>query len=574
MNGVIYCRVSSKEQIAGTSLESQESACRDYAKAKNINVLRVFVEQGESAKFADRTQLVELIDFCRANKGDVQVLIVWKVDRFARNVGDHFSVKATLAKHGVGIASVTEPIDANPEGKLMETILAGFAQFDNDIRATRTVQGMRRKIKDGILPWGPPMGYVSAQEHGEKKILPDKADPRTFALLQKAWREYATGAYTRAEIGRRMTAWGLATVHGGAFGPQTLYQLFTNPYYAGILVDPWDGSEHDAKHVPMVSRAEFARVQEVIHRRNKRVMHQKAHPEFPLRGLVRCDECLRYMTGCLSKGRSRRYAYYHCRNKSCDHRSRSFAASALHDDFAAFLDQIAPQPELVPVMEEKIVRTVQADAAARESRNKRQRERVGGLDRELHELVRMRTQHLITDQEFTAQRKIMVGQRNAVEARDTSGAVSVTEIRQDLRKILAPLGQLKATWESLAPAARIRFERWLLPAGFVNGRIQTAELGLFLRSLGGFAMMNSVGVPPGGVLSNHFDPNIIGEIRALRDILAGVEPEKKVPKRRFETSHRARLPRRVSNPKEGEADAPPTIMTGIDDMGKKGRLVV
>src|SRR5271169_1762407 len=119
MNGIIYCRVSSKEQIEGTSLESQETACREYAEAKHINVLRVFVEQGESAKFADRTQLVELIDFCRLNKGSVQSLIVWKLDRFARNVGDHFHIKATLAKYGVAIISVTEPIDGNPEGKLM-----------------------------------------------------------------------------------------------------------------------------------------------------------------------------------------------------------------------------------------------------------------------------------------------------------------------------------------------------------------------------------------------------------------------------------------------------------------------
>src|ERR1035437_1921867 len=395
MNGVIYCRVSSKEQTEGTSLESQEAACRDYAKAKNINVLRVFVEQGESAKFADRTQLIELIDFCRANKGDVQVLIVWKVDRFARNVGDHFSVKATLAKLGVGIVSVTEPIDANPEGRLMETILAGFAQFDNDIRATRTVLGMRRKIKDGILPWGPPMGYVSALARGEKKTVPDKTDPRTFSLLQKAWREYATGAYTRAEIGRRMLAWGLPGVHGRAFGPQTLYQFFTNPYYAGTLLDPWDGSEHEGGHVPMVSRAEFAQVQQVIHRLNKSVRHQKEHPDFPLRGSVRCDGCLRYMTGCFSQGNSRRYAYYLCRNKACDHRGRSYAAPAMHEYFAAFLDEVAPRPELVRLLGEKIVRDVDADGAARESRRKRQRERVGGLDSELRELVRMRTQGLL-----------------------------------------------------------------------------------------------------------------------------------------------------------------------------------
>jgi site-specific DNA recombinase len=137
MNGIIYCRVSSKEQIEGTSLESQEVACREYAKSKNIKVLKVFVERGESAKFADRTQLIELIDFCRQNKGTIEVLLVWKVDRFARNVGDHFNIKASLMKYGARVVSVTEPIDPNPEGKLMETILAGFAQFDNDIRDIR-----------------------------------------------------------------------------------------------------------------------------------------------------------------------------------------------------------------------------------------------------------------------------------------------------------------------------------------------------------------------------------------------------------------------------------------------------
>jgi hypothetical protein len=223
-------------------------------------------------------------------------------------------------------------------------------------------------------------------------------------------------------------------------------------------------------------------------------------------------------------------------------------------------------------MEKRILRMVQADAAARESRRKRRRERVGGLDRELHELVRMRTQHLITDQEFAAQRKIMVGQRNAVEARDTSDVVSVTEIAEDLGKILGPLEQLKETWKSLAPAACIRFEHWLFPAGFVNGRIRTAELGLFFRSLGAFGTMNSVMVPPDGAVSNHVDPNIIGEIRALKDILDGVGPEKKVSKRRFETRPRAILSRRISNPEARKADVLPKIIALKGDSEKEGKL--
>lgn len=160
MNAVIYCRVSSREQVEGTSLDSQETACREYAHKHNLTVSRVFVEEGESAKFADRTQLLELLDYCRSKAYKVEVLIVWKIDRFARNVEDHYTLKAALRKSGVNVVSVTEPIQSDPNGKLLETILAGFAQFDNDIRAIRSVQGMQQRLRDGIFPWKPPLGYL------------------------------------------------------------------------------------------------------------------------------------------------------------------------------------------------------------------------------------------------------------------------------------------------------------------------------------------------------------------------------------------------------------------------------
>jgi site-specific DNA recombinase len=354
MNGVIYCRVSSKEQIEGTSLESQQAACREYARSNKIRVLEVFVEQGESAKFADRTKLVELIDYCRKNKGQVQVLLVWKIDRFARNVADHFSVKATLGKYGVRIESVTEPIDSKPEGKLMETILAGFAQFDNDIRAMRTVQGMRRKVQEGIFPWRPPFGYKSSVIAAEKKTRPDLPDPATFTLLKKAWKEFATGAYTQAEMGRLMLSWGLTTSAGRPFSPQTLSDLFRNPYYVGIVRDPWSGDDHEGQHVAMVTREEFTRVQQVIAGRNRSVSHRRDNPEFPLRGVVRCDSCLHYLTGAFSRGRSRRYPYYLCHGSSCSKRSKSYKAEDLQNDFDTLLDHLAPRPDKVLKLENHI----------------------------------------------------------------------------------------------------------------------------------------------------------------------------------------------------------------------------
>src|ERR1017187_3664802 len=196
MNAVIYCRVSSKEQVEGTSLESQEIACKEYAARNHLTVARVFVERGESAKYADRARLLEMLAFCGKREHGIEQLLVWKVDRLARNVGDHFNIKATLLKQNVRVISVTEPIDSKPEGKLLETILAGFAQFDNDVRAARSVQGMQRKLAEGLFPWKAPLGYRSVTV-GKKKTEPDEPDQPTFGLLQRAWSDFATGRFKK-----------------------------------------------------------------------------------------------------------------------------------------------------------------------------------------------------------------------------------------------------------------------------------------------------------------------------------------------------------------------------------------
>jgi len=168
-HGLIYVRVSDLKQVDGGSLDVQTNACQEYARKNNINVLKVFTEKGESAKFADRTKLLELIDYCRRERNKLDLLIVWKLDRFSRIVADHFSIKATLLKYGVRVVSVTEPINNDAQGNLMETMLAGFAQFDNDVRTMRTIEGMKQKLREGIWPWRPPLGYKVQTKPGEKK---------------------------------------------------------------------------------------------------------------------------------------------------------------------------------------------------------------------------------------------------------------------------------------------------------------------------------------------------------------------------------------------------------------------
>lgn len=475
MNGVIYCRVSSKEQLEGTSLDSQELACRDYARAHQIAILKIFLEQGESAKFADRTQLLELIDFCRQHKGDVQVLLVWKLDRFARNVEDHYSIKATLAKYGVRIVSVTEPIEADPNGKLMETILAGFAQFDNDIRAMRTVQGMRRKIQEGIFPWKPPFGYLSATTRGEKKTESDRPDQPLFGLLQKAWREFATGAYTKAEIRRLLTSWGVVTRKGQPISAQSLDNLFRNRYYAGFVVDPWSGEEHEGRHVPMVTSEEFARVQQVIGRRRRALSHHRARPEFPLRGHVRCAACRRYLTGGFSRGRSRRYAYYSCYARPCASRRKSVSVQAVHDEFEDFLDQATLKPEARPALRQMIVQVAAERRASAHSTTARVAERLATVKRETQKLIQLQTRDLITDDEFLAQKARLTAQRTALESTSDSRAPDPTQLQTRLDDILDPLSHLRETWRACPDGLRRRFVQLLLPVGFSAGTVRTAE---------------------------------------------------------------------------------------------------
>lgn len=76
MRGLIYCRVSTKEQVENLSLTTQERRCAGYCETNGIEVDRIFHEKGESAKTQDRTVLQEMLDYCRARKGEIQLLIV------------------------------------------------------------------------------------------------------------------------------------------------------------------------------------------------------------------------------------------------------------------------------------------------------------------------------------------------------------------------------------------------------------------------------------------------------------------------------------------------------------------
>ena len=121
VGAVIYVRVSTKEQTENLSLPTQLRACEEYCRRQGYEILECH-EEGESAKSTDRSQLQNLLTFCRLNKGRVHFVVVFNLTRFARDKYDHFALRSHLQSLGISLRSATEPIDDTSTGKLMEGV--------------------------------------------------------------------------------------------------------------------------------------------------------------------------------------------------------------------------------------------------------------------------------------------------------------------------------------------------------------------------------------------------------------------------------------------------------------------
>jgi site-specific DNA recombinase len=204
VGAVIYVRVSTKEQIENLSLPTQLRACEEYCRRQGYEVLERFHEERESAKSTDRSQLQNLLTFCRLNKGRVHFVVVFNLTRFARDKYDHFALRSHLQSLGISLRSATEPIDDTSTGKLMEGVLAAFAQFDNDVRSDRTRAGMKAALELGRWVFLAPIGYLNAPRSIGKSLIHDPASAARSARVRglREWPIHeATAAQARQNLG-------------------------------------------------------------------------------------------------------------------------------------------------------------------------------------------------------------------------------------------------------------------------------------------------------------------------------------------------------------------------------------
>ena len=98
-NAIIYLRVSTEEQVENFSLETQDKICKQEAERRNIAIVKVFREEGRSAKTINgRPVLIEMLEFCKKNKKNIDALIVYRLDRLSRQTSDYLAIRRKLAE--------------------------------------------------------------------------------------------------------------------------------------------------------------------------------------------------------------------------------------------------------------------------------------------------------------------------------------------------------------------------------------------------------------------------------------------------------------------------------------------
>ena len=348
---VIYLRVSTEEQVDNYSLDTQANICSKEAERRGFDIAEVFREEGRSAKtIVDRPALIDMLDYCRKNRRQIGAVIVYRLDRISRQTADYLAIRKKLFELDITLISATEPTGDTPTEKFIETMLAGFAQMDNDVRGERARNGMKARFLNGLPNGNVPLGYLCEDGYAAK-------DPESFAQLKAAWELMATGTKSLREMAVILNDHGVRDQQKGRkealLRPQTLSNIFRNKFYVGKLISKKYGLEVQGQHVPMVTEETFYRVQAILDGRNRNAAPALARrnqdsPDFPLRRIVKCSRCGHSFTAAWSKGRKNRYGYYFC-PKRCAIGS-SVPIKQIEDTTADLLAKVSLRPETVKLI--------------------------------------------------------------------------------------------------------------------------------------------------------------------------------------------------------------------------------
>ena len=476
--GIIYCRVSSAEQVAGTSLAMQERYCREYAEREQIKVLACFVEEGESAKTANRTEFKKAINLCTNKKTPVDFFIVHKIDRFARNQDDHAMTQTFLKRYGTRLRSVTEHIDETPVGRAMEGMLSVFAEFDNNVRSARSRGGMEERIRQGVWVWGEPVGYKRLVKGGN--LVPDE---KLAPYIKLAFEEYSKGTHSFQSLSHFLEERGFRTRIGKKPCAQLMQKIIRNPIYCA-QIKIW-GLEVKGTFEEIVSEELFAKCQPALRKFGGGSKREADNPDFPLRRFTVCALCGIGLTGSFSTGRKGvKYPYYHHHKQGCP-AARSMPKETLEQNFVEYLQDISPNSKYEKIFRAVVLDVWQSNYRKLDAENERVRKEIEQLEAERQRVFDLHRASKYSDEEFLDQKDRIILKINERKFLLQEKQIEEFDMEVALDFCFRYIRDGGKTWLELEefPAFRARFQKSVFPAkvNFNGEKFETAKVSMIYR---------------------------------------------------------------------------------------------
>ena len=286
-NCCLYARYSSHKQNA-TSIEAQILEITAFAERLGYNIVEQYIDMAISGKSDDRPEFLRMIE--DSSKGKFSRILVYSLDRFARNRYDSARYKAKLKKNGVKVLSAKENISDDPAGIVMEGVLESMAEYYSAELSQKVNRNMLLNAEKGLYNGGfVPLGYRVIEQdfdtYKKKKLV---IDENTAPIVQAIFKMRANDIPV-VEIIDFLNKNGYKTGKGTDFNKNSLQNLFKNKKYIGTTTY---GEKEFPNTIPaIIDEDTFNKVQEVREKYKHAPGIRKAEDRYLLTGKLFCGKC-------------------------------------------------------------------------------------------------------------------------------------------------------------------------------------------------------------------------------------------------------------------------------------------
>ena len=420
----VYTRKSTEENLNldFNSLDAQRESGEAYIKSQQhegwVCLDRRYDDGGFSGGNVDRPAFQRMM--ADVVEGEVDCIVVYKIDRLSRSLLDFAKIMETLDSHGVSLASVTQQFNTSTSmGRLTLNILLSFAQFEREIISERTRDKIAAARRKGKWTGGPPvLGYDRIKDSRGSRIVVNEDEAERVQTIYKMYLKEGSLLPTLNLM--KTKGWrtkryqtGKGIWRGGVeFDKSSLLRILSNVTYLGKVT--YKGDIYEGEHEAIVDEELFAQVQGLLQRnRNSGGKHSRNKHGALLKGLVRCKACGCAMGHHFATRGNKRYRYYVCIRaqkhgwRECP--APSLPAKQLEDFVLAQIKSLGRDPEVLA----ESLRATQAH-----------------LQRDIDELTGQRTQIEATIKDLGKQ----IGQVAARADFDNSIAEQLGRLQDDIRR--------------------------------------------------------------------------------------------------------------------------------------------